>query len=157
MSNFHGQSGLCQEGGRGLPKIGTLIRWSQCLVRRSVLYSAEMGKKLIVDVVRLRNAGKVVPRHNLAFVKPFVGVLTLNEERIVDLNRHSLVATLRHPDTGAPVPGLNPLLDARVVRATNDEWVLTGIERVADNLIELDCAQSWLVRLDQLIVTPDQP
>lgn len=109
-----------------------------------------MGKKLIVDVVCLRNAGKVVPRHNLAFVTPFVGVLTLYEERVPELNRHALVATLRDPDTGAGIAGLCPLVDARVVRATGDEWVLTGIERVMANLQEVDCAQSWLVRIVRL-------
>ena len=51
-------------------------------------------QKVIVAVVRLRDCGKVVPKHNLAFVKPFVGVLTLDEQHVPALNRHALVATI---------------------------------------------------------------
>lgn len=111
------------------------------------MYSMEMSK-LIVAVVCLRSAGRVVPRHNLAFVKPYRGVLALGEKWVKELNRHALVATLRHPDTGAEVPGICPLTDARLMRATPDEWVLNGIERVIVNLQEIDCAQSWLMRLE---------
>lgn len=108
-------------------------------------------QKVIVAVVRLRDCGKVVPKHNLAFVKPFVGVLTLDEQHVPALNRHALVATIRHPDTGAPLPGIEPLIDARLVRATADEWVLTGFERATIGMDECDCAQSWIARVEALL------
>ena len=110
-----------------------------------------MDKKLIVAVVRLRDAGKVVPRYTLAFSAPYRGVLTLADEHVPSLNRHSLVAILRDPDSGAPIDGLCPLVDARIVRATADEWVLTGFERVILNMDERDCAQSWVVRMESLV------
>ena len=107
-------------------------------------------KKLIVAVVCLRIAGRAVPKHNLAFTQPFRGVLTLDEQRVPALNRHALVAMLRDPTTGAPVDGIAPLIDARVVRATADEWVVTGFERIDDGMQERDCAQSWLARMESL-------
>lgn len=109
-----------------------------------------MEKKLIVAVVRLRDAGRTIPRHNLAFVEPLRGVLTIQEESVPTLNRHALIATLRDPATGAPVDGLPSLVDVRVVRALADEWALTGFERVTVGMQECDFAQSWLARMVQL-------
>ena len=116
-----------------------------------------MDKKLIVAVVRLRDAGRVIPRHNLAFVAPLRGVLTLREEPVPALNRHALIATLCDPDTGAGIDGLTPLIDARLVRAMADEWVLTGFERVMIGMQECDCAQTWLARMERLIENPASP
>lgn len=110
-----------------------------------------MDKILIVDVVRLRDTGRVIPKHNLAFTPPFRGVLTIHEQPVPALHRHALVATLRDPDTGAGIDGLTPLIDVRVVRAMADEWVLTGFERVTIGMQECDCAQSWLARMERLI------
>ena len=110
-----------------------------------------MDKKLVVAVIRLREAGKIIPRHNLAFATPVLGVLNLGEERIPALNRHALVATLRDPQTGVIVEGLPPLVDARLVRALPDEWVFTGFERVLVGMQECDCAQSWLARASELL------
>ncbi len=110
-----------------------------------------MDKKLIVAIVKVREAGRTIPRHNLAFTPPYRGILNINEERISALNRHALIATLRDPQSGELVPGLNPLVDARLIRATCDEWILTGFERVMLNLQESDCAQSWIVRIDELV------
>ena len=111
-----------------------------------------MEKKLLVAIVKVRESGKTIPRHNLAFTRPYCGVLTLGEERIPALNRHALVARLRHPQSGEPVSGLSPLVDARLIRATCDEWILTGFEHVTANLQEIDCAQSWIVRIDELMI-----
>ena len=109
-----------------------------------------MDKKLIVTVVTLREGGRVLPRYQHAFRSVARGILTLNEAQISALNRHALVATLRDTDTGAAVAGIEPLLDARLIRATSDELVLTGFERVQIGLHECDCAQTWLVRMEEL-------
>lgn len=102
-----------------------------------------MDSKLIVQVLRVRESGSVIPRHNLAFVKPFEGVFTLHEERVPDLNRHSRVARLLNPQVGTPV--LPELYDAALLRATADEWVVTGFERVEQRLKLVDCAQTWVI------------
>ena len=101
-------------------------------------------------VLRMRAEGRPVPRHNLAFATPFLGVLRLGEERMPELNRHATVARLLDAETGRPVDGLLPLVDARVVRVLADEIVLTGFERVSDGLTERDCAQSWVARMESL-------
>ena len=106
-----------------------------------------MENKLIVTVLRMRDSGCPIPRYQHAFAKPLQGVLILQEEQVPSLNRHALVATLRDPNTGQPVDGLAPLIDARVVRAMADEWIWTGIERVFVGLRECDCAQTWCVRM----------
>lgn len=105
-----------------------------------------MSKKLIVNVLKMRDGGWPYPRYQHAFAAPAQGVLYVQEESILRLNRHALVATLRHPDSGLPVEGLSPLIDARIIRATADEWVWTGIEHVMVGIKECDCAQTWVVR-----------
>lgn len=107
--------------------------------------------KLIVAVLRTRDAGWLIPRYQHAFAQPPQGVLILKEEMVVVLNRHAFVATLRDPDTGAAVVGLPPLIDARVIRASADEWIWTGFERVMSGLREADCVQTWVVRAVSLV------
>ena len=109
-----------------------------------------MEKKLIVGVLQMRKEGWLIPRYQHAFPRLSRGVLTLQEERVPVLNRCAYVATLRDPLSGAPVEGIQPLLDARVVRVLSDEIILTGIERVTVGLRECDCAQTWQVRLMSL-------
>jgi hypothetical protein len=111
-----------------------------------------MDSKLIVALTCLRSSGKIVPKHNLAFTQPFRGVLTLSEEHLPNLHRHALVARLRDPLTNAPIDALPPLIDARLIRATADEWVITGFERVMISMQECDCAQTWVARMEQLLV-----
>ncbi len=105
-----------------------------------------MSKRLIVHVLRLRENGRAIPKYQLAFNTPIEGVLILREERIVELNRHALVARLRDANTGGDLP-INPLIDARMVHAMSDEWVITGFERVMIGMFESDCAQSWIASL----------
>lgn len=105
-----------------------------------------MDKKLIVAVLKMREAGWIIPGYQHAFPRLLQGVLTLQEERVPSINRSAFVATLRDPDTGAPIDGMAPLIDARVVRVLADEWILTGMEHVLVGLRECDCAQTWQVR-----------
>ena len=114
-----------------------------------------MERKLIVAVLKMRDAGWVIPRYQHAFPRRLQGVLTLQEEQVPSLNRSAYVATLRDPATGAPVDGLAPLIDARLIRALADEWIWTGMEHVLVGLRECDCAQTWQVRLVAL-ESPDQ-
>ena len=106
-----------------------------------------MPRKLIVAVQRVRETGRILPRHRLAFPVLHEGVLSLLEERVADWNRSTFVAKLLNSNNGALVDGVPPLLDARIIRAMEDEWILTGLERVSLSGNDADCAQTWMVRL----------
>lgn len=104
-----------------------------------------MDAKLIVRVILIREAGWVLPRHFHAFPKVHEGIFALHEERVPELSRTSRVARLLQVDTGLPVVGIAPLMDAVLLRATADEWVVTGFERVEQRLKLVDCAQTWVI------------
>ena len=113
-----------------------------------------MGKKLIVKVRCLRDSGWVLPRHRLAFGKPFEGIFSLQEQHVPSLNRHSRVATLVQADGIAQVPGIATLYDATLLRATADEWVVTGFERLEQAAKVMDVVQTWLITLAHFNETP---
>lgn len=71
------------------------------------------------------------------------------------LNRHARVATLIQLGTGAPVAGLGSLYDAVLLRATADEWVVTGFERIEHGMQVYDVAQTWIIALVRLSEEPD--
>ncbi len=110
-------------------------------------YSARMDRKLIVQVRRLRDEGWVLPRHRLAFGLLPEGIFSLREEMVPMLNRHARVARLLDADTGKPEDNPPALYDAVVLRATADEWIVSGLERVLSGLQEVDVAQTWQVAL----------
>ena len=109
-------------------------------------------RKLVVTVLKLRESGRAIPRYQHAFPKTFRGVITADEEHVPALNRRSLVAILRDPETGAAIDGIAPLWDARVIRATADEWVWSGIEVAYVGTIEVAVAQTWRVQAVSLEV-----
>lgn len=106
-----------------------------------------MTGKLIVQVRRLRQDGWTLPRHRLAFGPPAEGIFSLREELVQALHRHTRVAMLLDAHTLAPVAGIPPLYDAALLRATADEWVVTGFERIERGVQMVDVAQTWLVAL----------
>lgn len=116
-----------------------------------------MDKKLIVAVLKMREAGWIIPGYQHAFPHLLQGVLTLQEERVPSINRSAIVATLRDPSSGAPVEGVAPLIDARVIRVLADEWILTGMEHVLVGLRGCDCAQTWQVRFVELQAFNQEP
>lgn len=72
-------------------------------------------------------------------------MLSLRDERVDDLIRNARIARLLDPDTGAALPFPPPLFDATLVRATGDEWILAGFERIESMGRVTDYAQSWTV------------
>lgn len=110
-----------------------------------------MDRKLIVEVRLLRESGWIIPRHRHAFAASHRGILTLDEERVPALNRHARVARLRDALTGALVEAVPPLIDATLLHAGADEWVIAGVEHVMHGVREADCAQTWLVQPVQLL------
>ena len=111
-------------------------------------------RKLIVTVTKLRDSGRAIPRYQHAFPKTFQGVITADEEHVPALKRRALVAILRDPETGSAIDGIAPLWDARVIRATADEWVWSGIEGAYVGTIEVVVAQTWRVLATSLDVKP---
>lgn len=96
-----------------------------------------------VSVHRLRERGWPIPKYQFAFRHTVAGELTLSEEWDEVLSRHTRVARLR--SAGGETLGV-PLLDAQLVKLTNERLVLSGIERHEDELrskIE-DFAQTWV-------------
>lgn len=117
-----------------------------------------MNGKLIVQILRLRDEGWVLPRHRWAFGQLPEGVFSLREEWVPELNRHARVARLLNTHTGMPVDGLAPLADSVLLRASADEWVISGMERVMRGLQVVDVAQTWLVslvRMEPADLTPE--
>ena len=104
---------------------------------------------MLIRLHRLRERGWPIPRYQFAFKKTILGELTVHEVRDPVLNRHTRVATLLDPTTGAPLD-VPQLLDTQLVGLTREVLSLSGIERVEDPLILKveDFAQTWLCWLD---------
>lgn len=114
-----------------------------------------MGQKLIVRVRRLRDAGWALPRHRHGFGQLYEGIISLQEEMVPALHRHARVAKLLDVRTGALVDGVGSLYDAVLLRATADEWVVAGVERIEQGMRIIDVAQTWLITLDRMESAPD--
>ena len=76
-----------------------------------------------VSVHRLRERGWPIPKYQFAFRHTVAGELTLSEEWDEVLSRHTRVARLR--SAGGETLGV-PLLDAQLVKLTNERLVLSG-------------------------------
>lgn len=102
----------------------------------------------LYELLRVRKAGWLVPRYQHAFGRPPRGALSVAEEYVPDLHRHSLVAKLLAPCTGTLMVEIPPLFDVTLLRWSCDLISLTGIERVEDEkgLKVLDCAQTWVLQ-----------
>lgn len=102
----------------------------------------------VYQLLRARRAGWLVPKYQHAFGQCPIGVLAVHEAHVPDLNRHSIVARLRDPATGAPVAGVLDLYDVVLRHWSCDAITLTGFEGVPDDLglKVTDCAQTWVLR-----------
>lgn len=75
----------------------------------------------------------------------WVGHFDLKEVRHPGLNRMTRVATLVE-ESGRPVEGLSPLMDAVLLAAHRGWWSLSGYERIEDQPGKfVDYAQSWVM------------
>lgn len=90
------------------------------------------------DMVRVRQSGVVVPRHNVGMLRAVRGTLVVGDKRLLDLQRYARVATFVTDDRQ-----MLELIDASLVHATADTLVLTGFERDTSTGHEVDYAQSW--------------
>ena len=106
---------------------------------------------MLIRLHRLRDRGWPIPKYQFAFKKTILGELTVHELFDPVLNRHTRVATLLNPASGAPLD-VPPLRDTQLVGLTREVLSLSGIERLEDPLVLKveDFAQTWLCWLEAL-------
>jgi len=92
------------------------------------------------DMMRVRKNGVVVPRHNCGMMRVVRGTFDVREVRHADLQRHVRTAVFR-TESGEHLE----LLDATMMHASADTWVLSGFERDDSRVIPVDYAQTWIL------------
>lgn len=97
----------------------------------------------LMDMVRSRERGVVIPGWQRGRLKAFRGQLLVRQVYQQHLHRYVLTATMHMTERNIPPPP--PLWDVRVVELDVDHWVLTGFERITDGGTETDYAQSWVL------------
>jgi hypothetical protein len=97
------------------------------------------------DMICARRLGKLVPRWQLGSLSRLRGTLVVREQHDEELNRVCRRACFLVEGTG-PRAAVPTLSDAVLLRASQDVWVLTGVERLAsDSGDERVYAQTWLL------------
>lgn len=101
---------------------------------------------MLVNVVRLWEDGKLIPRWRISYEKPVFGELVLREGHDEHLRRNLRIASLHNhpPKAGEPLDVIPPLVDAAVLYITDNRMSISGFER-GDMLPTV--AQTWLVNL----------
>lgn len=104
---------------------------------------------MVVDIVRVREAGWVLPRFRSCMRKAVRGELHVADVYDGILNRWTRVATLLNPVSKAPMPEPPQIYDVTLLAVRSDYLTLTGFERVWDGMSEreYDYAQTWVVSL----------
>lgn len=97
--------------------------------------------KIVMDMVRSRDQGRVIPGWQRGRLKVFRGVLVVRLEYQAFLHRHVHTARMRMEDRAEPEPP--PLLEARIIELAEEYWTITGFERIDDGLLCTDYAQTW--------------
>jgi hypothetical protein len=103
---------------------------------------------MLVKIHCLRERGRPIPKHQIAFKPALAGWLTVHEERDSLLNRHTRVARFRAIENSNEL--LPALRDAQLVELTRERLILSGIERCEDATIDRveDFAQTWVCWLE---------
>lgn len=92
------------------------------------------------DMMRVRDNGTIVPRHNVGMLRTVRGTLHVGDERISDLKRFVRIATFR-TEQGEALK----LLDVMLMSATAERLVLSGFERGTCGNRDVDYAQTWVL------------
>lgn len=101
-----------------------------------------MSKWQLIDAVRSREKGVLIPGWQRGRLKAFRGLLLVKTEYVHELLRYTRVARIHPATNGGPTP--QPLWDAQPVENTLDYWTYTGTERVHDGINGfIDFAQTW--------------
>lgn len=97
----------------------------------------------IMDMVRSRDAGRVIPGWQRGRLRPFRGILLIKTEQLAPLHRFAQVGRMYMADPKAPTPP--PLWDIQPIEMGVDFWSYGGIERIDDGLTVIDFAQTWVL------------
>lgn len=98
----------------------------------------------LMDMVRSRDHGRVIPGWQAGRLGAYRGVLTVRQVHQPHLHRSVLTAQMQMEDRQAEPPP--DLWDVRLVEFTSERWVITGFERINDGLLDTDYAQTWVLR-----------
>jgi hypothetical protein len=103
---------------------------------------------MLFHVHRLRDKGRVIPRHHILRLPGTPGEFVLEEESDRETCRRVRVARLRPlGHQGGALDLLPPLVDATLIYAKASIWTVPGFERQKDEpLYEPAYLQSWLMR-----------
>jgi hypothetical protein len=111
---------------------------------KSTVYLHSMSRMQVMDMVRSRDKGRVIPGWQNGRLRPFRGFLLIKVEHIHALHRFSRVGRMYMLDPKEPAPP--PLWDIEAIEMTPDFWSYTGIERIEDGIGGFfDYAQSWVL------------
>lgn len=93
------------------------------------------------DMMRARQKGVVVPRHNVGMLRAVRGTLVLRDVRDARLNRYVRTASF-HCSSGEVLS----LSDACLVHASSEMLVINGFEQDTNVACQVvDYAQSWIL------------
>jgi hypothetical protein len=93
------------------------------------------------DMMRVRQNGWVVPRHNAGMLRIVRGAFHLDDKNVPELRRTSRVASF-HVDGGNEVL---QLYDAGLMKASSNMMVISGFEREDNGARVVDYAQTWIL------------
>src|ERR1700758_5100215 len=86
----------------------------------------------VMDMVRSRDHGRVIPGWQAGRLGAYRGVLTVRPIHQPHLHRSVLTAQMTMEDRRTAAPP--DLWDVRLVEITAERWVITGFERINDGL-----------------------
>ena len=93
-------------------------------------------------MIRVREKGVVVPRHQVGRQRAVRGHLQVKDEYQSELRRHLRQASLSMIGKEEPP---EPLWDVQIVHALGDMLVLSGFERIDDGFRFTEYAQTWVL------------
>lgn len=91
-------------------------------------------------MMRVRENGTVVPRHNVGMLRTVRGVLNVSDQNFPELRRHARVARFT-TEQGDVIT----LVDVALMHATRETLVLSGFERGLNGGKSVDYAQTWVL------------
>lgn len=96
-------------------------------------------------MIRVRNHGVLVPRHNVGLQRAVRGELHVRDEIRPDLHRRSRTASFRANGSG---DALIHMYDVQLMHVTDEMMVLSGIETDFNHngSLQADYAQTWILR-----------
>ena len=92
-------------------------------------------------MIRVKQNGVVVPRHNVGLLRPVRGQLFVQNKPMPSLGRSARVASFFAQGLPDPIS----LVDATLTRASDQRLVLTGFEQALVGGQLVDFSQTWVL------------